>query len=84
VPDPEEALLGRLRWRCRRGMKELDLVLVRWLEHRYAGSPPHLRSAFERLLEAQDPELVSWLFRRDRPADPDLAAIVDEVLDRTG
>jgi len=84
MSGPEAARLGRLRWRCRRGMKELDLVLVRWLDHRYAGSPPHLRSAFERLLEAQDPELASWLFRRDRPADPDLAALVDEMLDGTG
>ena len=83
MPGPEEARLGRLRWRCRRGMKELDLVLAGWLEDRYADSPPHLRSAFERLLEAQDPELVNWLFRRDRPADPDLAALVDEMLGRT-
>ncbi len=83
MPGTEQAWLGRLRWRCRRGMKELDLVLVRWLEHRYGDSTPELRSAFERLLEAQDPELVSWLFRRDRPADPDLAAIVDELLGGT-
>lgn len=79
----EDVRLGRLRWRCRRGMKELDLVLVRWLEHRYAEATPELRSAFERLLEAQDPELVSWLFRRERPADPGLAAIVDELLGGT-
>ncbi len=31
------------------------------------------------LLEAQDPQLVAWLFLQERPADPDVAALVDEL-----
>ncbi|NBX45380.1 MAG: succinate dehydrogenase assembly factor 2, partial [Gammaproteobacteria bacterium] len=27
----DSTVLNRLRWRCRRGMKELDVLLERWL-----------------------------------------------------
>ena len=66
---------GRLRWRCRRGMKELDVLLVRWLE-----GPGRLAEAgelalFTRLLELPDPELAAYLLRDEVPVDPDLAAL---------
>ena len=70
----------RLRWQCRRGMKELDLLLERWLTDRYATAGDARRQAFRRLLDSQDPELVAWLFQRERPADPDVADLVDELL----
>jgi len=70
---------GRLRWQCRRGMKELDVVLERWLLQRYPAAAPAQRRAFQRLLESPDPQLVAWLFGRERPADPEVAALVDEL-----
>ncbi len=78
--DPAAAEPGRLRWRCRRGMKELDLLLVRWLDRRYPTAGPAARAAFERLLEAQDPQLVAWLLRREPAPDGELQGIVDELL----
>jgi antitoxin CptB len=78
----QEPSIGRLRWQCRRGMKELDVVLERWLLSRYAQADDPARRAFRQLLEAQDPQLVAWLFRRERPADPAVAALVDELLAR--
>ena len=75
----DEPPVGRLRWQCRRGMKELDLVLERWLAARYPGATAGERRAFRRLLDAQDPQLVAWLFGRERPADPAVAALVDEI-----
>lgn len=72
--------IRRLRWQCRRGMKELDLLLERWLTCRYDTAGEDRQQAFRRLLDSQDPELVAWLFRRERPADPDVAALVDELL----
>ena len=77
--DPA-AELGRLRWRCRRGMKELDLLLVRWLDRRYATASPARRATFGRLLEAQDPQLVGWLLKGERPPDGELQELVDELL----
>jgi antitoxin CptB len=49
--------LGRLRWHCRRGMLELDLVLARFLEENYAGLTARQRQEFETLLELEDHEL---------------------------
>jgi len=75
---PAEA--GRLRWRCRRGMKELDLLLVGWLDRHYPQASPAQVQAFEVVLEQQDPVLVAWLLRRERPAEPAVAEIVDAIL----
>ena len=47
---------GRLRWQCRRGMRELDVVLERWLEARYPSAPEPERRAFRTLLEAPEGE----------------------------
>ncbi len=55
---------NRLRWRCRRGMRELDVLLTRYLDHHYASAPSAEQAAFRRLLEAQDPELFALLLGR--------------------
>lgn len=80
LTDTTRQNLGRLRWRCRRGMKELDVLLVRWLERRYAGADAATRAVFERLLELPDPDLNAWFLGRARPAEPDVAALVDDIL----
>ncbi len=67
---------GRLRWRCRRGMKELDLLLTRYLEQRYAAAPAAEQAAFRALLEAPDPEILDLCVGRRRPADAALAALI--------
>jgi len=42
---------ARLAWRCRRGMKELDLLLLGWLNGQYPGATAACREQFEALLE---------------------------------
>ena len=61
-------------------MKELDLLLVGWLGRCYPKASAAQVAAFETVLEQQDPVLVAWLFRRERPADPAVAEIVDAIL----
>ncbi len=56
-------------------------MLCAWLDKRYAGADAGRRAAFEKLLEATDPELLQWVYRRERPVDPAVAALLDEVLD---
>ena len=71
--------MGRLRWRARRGMQELDRLLARWLDvHETAGGAAQLAS-FERLLETEDDVLWSWMTGRTRPADTQMSALVDEI-----
>ena len=49
--------MNRLRWKCRRGTLELDLVLQQFLERDYAALDRPAQQAFETLLEAGDEEL---------------------------
>jgi len=58
---------GQLRWRARRGMRELDMLLQRYLEQRYPCAPADERHAFARLLEQTDADLLDWLMERATP-----------------
>ena len=71
--------INRLRWRCRRGTRELDRLLGWWLTDRYENSDSALRIAFANMLELPDPDLWNWLTGHDRPAGPAFASIVDEI-----
>lgn len=74
----EQSLLDykRLRWRCRRGMRELDVLLTRYLDDKYAQAPLALQQAFCGLLEQEDDQLWDWLLGRSVPASSELQAIV--------
>lgn len=65
----------RLRWRCRRGMLELDLLLQNFLDTRFASLPKSSRADFERLLNAADADLAAWLTGVNVPPDDDLKEI---------
>lgn len=71
---------GRLRWRCRRGMRELDLLLESWLDRGWPAADAGRRRAFDRLLDETDPQLAAWLLGGLRPADGALAGLIDEIV----
>lgn len=73
----------RLRYRCRRGMKELDVLLERYLAERYPDAPAAEQTAFERLLDAPDPELAGLLFGRLVAEDPVFANVVERIRTRS-
>jgi antitoxin CptB len=77
VNDDRE--LARLRWRCRRGMLELDVAFQRFLDQRYAELTALERAAFERLLTMPDPELLGYLQGSQEPADRELREIVSKI-----
>ncbi|MBL8225954.1 MAG: succinate dehydrogenase assembly factor 2 [Chromatiales bacterium] len=77
MADHEEA---KLRWRCRRGMRELDLLLLRYLERDYPGAPAAERQAFATLLSGQDPDILALLTGRERADDAALAHVVERLL----
>ena len=70
---------ARLKWQCRRGMRELDLLLENFLEHRYQALSPAARDSFVRLLECQNQDLIDWLMEGGSPQDEQLAAIVHRI-----
>jgi len=71
--------LGKLRWRCRRGMKELDLLLIRYVEEQYDAAPSAHQEAFRALLDAPDPMIYAYFMGRARPASPLLSAVIQRI-----
>ncbi|ALA24670.1 response regulator receiver protein [Piscirickettsia salmonis] len=73
----------RLRWACRRGMLELDLVLQPYVEKAYDGSSDRHKELFCKLLAEADQDLFIWFTQRETPKDSELADIVKVVLEYT-
>jgi antitoxin CptB len=76
--DPVE--LKRLRWRCRRGMRELDQLMERFLDRAWPTSSEADRGLFLRLLDTEDDILWRWCMGRECPEDPALAGFVERLL----
>ena len=72
--------LARLRWRCRRGMKELDLLLTRYVEEQFRDAPATHQSAFRALLEAPDPVIYDYCLGQERPPTPLLTALIERII----
>jgi antitoxin CptB len=71
--------LGRLRWRCRRGMKELDLLLTGYVDWDYRHADPDHQEAFRRLLDCPDPTIYDYVLGRVQPPDAALAALIRRI-----
>lgn len=72
--------LSKLEWRCRRGMKELDLLLTRYLRERFENAASEEQAAFVQFLELPDPEIAGYLVAGDVPRDPQHAALCRALL----
>lgn len=70
---------NRLRWQCRRGMLELDLLLETFLENDFPGLSDREKGDFPRLLALEDPQLHDWLMGEGAPDDPALAALIRKL-----
>jgi antitoxin CptB len=79
MPLEAGAETARLRWRCRRGMKELDELLVAWLEHWYDAASSRERALFHELIELPDPVLAGYLLGRETPSNPEVRALVAAI-----
>ncbi|MEW5248224.1 FAD assembly factor SdhE [Microbulbifer sp. 2201CG32-9] len=75
---------NRLFWASRRGMLELDLVLLPFLEQVYDTLPEGDRQRYIQLLDSEDQDLFAWLLNRNDPDDPELLRIVQIIRDNTG
>lgn len=70
---------ARLRWRCRRGMRELDLLLEHFLANGYASLDDAGRQRFEELLAEQDDTLFGWFYQGEVPDDAAMAGLVEQI-----
>ncbi len=74
-----EAALRRALWRCRRGMKELDLLLERFARGPLLRASPAEQARFEELLRLPDPQLCGYLLGGIDPPGPALAQLVRRI-----
>ncbi|OZG70626.1 hypothetical protein BTA51_24995 [Hahella sp. CCB-MM4] len=77
-----QADINKLFWHSRRGMLELDVLLVPFLKEAYSDLPDEDKQRYERLLECEDTDMFQWFMQKSVPEDPDLARIVKIILDR--
>ncbi|WP_410474357.1 succinate dehydrogenase assembly factor 2 [Guyparkeria sp. TX1] len=75
----EDERRARLRWRCRRGLRELDLLLGPFAERQLPRLAPDELDTLDRLLTAADQDLQSWFLGRERPSDDSLADLVERI-----
>ncbi|MGV3627439.1 MAG: succinate dehydrogenase assembly factor 2 [Betaproteobacteria bacterium] len=59
------AEIDRIRWQCRRGMLELDLLLSRFVAQELDGLDPGQLQVFKELLNEQDPMLLAWVMAQE-------------------
>jgi len=83
APDAQalDAQARRLLWRCRRGMKELDVLLERYVRSQVAQASPQDRATLDQLLELPDPVLADHLFGHTPVSDPRMASLVAAIRD---
>lgn len=68
--------LKALRWRCRRGMRELDQLLERWLDRRWEQASEPERALFRRLLAVEDDKLWRAVLGQETLDDAELQSLV--------
>jgi len=68
--------LGQLRWQCRRGMLELDYILIGFLDRHYAGLSREDQEVFVRMLDLEDQLLLDWVMGNVVPSDQNIRRLV--------
>ena len=71
--------LSRLRWRCRRGMRELDALMSGYLDNAYETASAADQARFRALLEWPDPDLFRFLLGKDTVDDSGLLRLRQEI-----
>lgn len=69
----------KLVWHSRRGMLELDLLLLPFARERLLQLEPEQQRLYQRLLAEEDQDLFACLVERVQHPDPDLRALIAEI-----
>jgi antitoxin CptB len=72
--------LGQLRWRCRRGMKELDVLLSRYVDEEFAQASSAHQQAFWALLDTPDPQIWAYCLGLEQPPTAVLGCLIRRII----
>ena len=75
--------LSHLRWHCRRGVKELDVVCSNYLENNYLNSSEDMKLAFKALLAMEDPLLLALVMGQEKITDNLQNIVLDKMKSHT-
>ncbi len=71
---------ARVKWACRRGMLELDVVIMPFFEQCFDELTDTEKQNFTSLLECDDPDLFIWFMGHKRSDNLDHASMVDKIV----
>ena len=74
--------LNRLFWHSRRGMLELDVLLVPFVREAFSDLDEADQQRYRKLLECEDQDMFGWFMERTESEDPELQRMVRMILDR--
>ena len=72
----------RLKWACRRGMLELDVLFEPFVEQAYDELSEDDKAIFRRLVTCDDPDLFAWFMGNKECPDAELTKMIDFMLSR--
>lgn len=78
-----DAEFNRLFWHSRRGMLELDRLLVPFLQEAYKDLDEQDQARYVKLLACEDQDMFAWFMQRSQPHDADLQRMVDMILEHS-
>lgn len=73
------SLDNSLRWQCRRGMLEIDILLNGFIDNGYNEISDGLKDDFQKLLKTPDNELLEWLMLRKTPENGHFEEIIQHI-----
>jgi antitoxin CptB len=71
--------ISKLKWRCRRGTKELDFLMEGYLDKHYSLANKNEQALFVELLNLQDSQLIIFLLGEQLPSSKGLASLVKKI-----
>jgi len=83
--EPQESAEDRKRrltWQCRRGIKEVEILLIPFFEKYFMDMTREEQGDFEEFLKEQDADMFEWFTMRVIPENPKMAKVVDVILSR--
>jgi antitoxin CptB len=79
ITDEDLKNIDRLRWQCRRGMLELDVLLEAFLDQHYPTLSPRLQRHFYQLLGFPDPVIHAWCVTGEEPEDEEFNELATAI-----
>ncbi|MCH2651569.1 MAG: succinate dehydrogenase assembly factor 2 [Gammaproteobacteria bacterium] len=75
--------LSRIKWRCRRGTKELDYLLLSYFENHYLNANAEDQESFKKILSEQDPTIIEYFANPKGISDTSVYRVIRVILGST-